>query len=330
MLFGLFDILQCCNKTASTELKVTTIGADSFENSCCRRTVEQDLKVVHITADVQDPLGPSTSHDPYGCKDGNVGPPPGRFHAATSSKLPALTPRQRDLKERVRLPVMLRYPVPQECSQDDPADVRAAELLRIFQAFVLDLNKGVYMTQVNACDEYSDIHCQLQDDLQTLKVDQGSGCIVEFPLTAVTRIYRIVRNDGPTPIPDADLDQSDAEHIVVVEFMRRKLVLVFGAMLDAQSFIMCTELLVRFAQEVSNVPTTPISCSMDDANRPPPEIPRPGGHPSGNYQHWTEAHRTEFPPFAGAEEEGVFPLLPEVRRSPEPPDTHKFFVDVVS
>merc|ERR1711862_1019273 len=81
--------------------------------------------------------------------------------------------------------------------------------------------------------------------------------IIEFPLTAVSKVYRIVKNDdkwysagslnGPTPMPPLPL--ANAEHIVVVEFMRRKLAFVFNEIVAAQSFLMCMELLIRRAQE---------------------------------------------------------------------------------
>lgn len=168
-----------------------------------------------------------------------------------------VTPRQRTFQDRVQLPQMRRYPVPPSCTQDDTEDVRLRELLRIYQEFVLDLHKGVHMTQLTSNQDYSDIHCQILEDLQTLKVDQGSGCIIEFPLGAVSKVYRIVKNDdkwysagsltGPTPMPPLPL--SNAEHIVVVEFMRRKLAFVFNEMTAAQSFLMCMELLIRRAQE---------------------------------------------------------------------------------
>merc|ERR1719392_344337 len=140
---------------------------------------------------------------------------------------------------------------------DDPEDVRRAELLRTYQDFVMDLHKGLHMTQLTSSQDYSDIHCQILEDLQTLKVDQGSGCIIEFPLSAVSKVYRIVKNDGkwysagsltgPTPMPPLPL--SNAEHIVVVEFMRRKLAFVFNEITAAQIFLMCMELLIRRAQE---------------------------------------------------------------------------------
>merc|ERR1712038_1779535 len=102
--------------------------------------------------------------------------------------------------------------------------------------------------------DYSEIHCQILEDLQTLKVDEGSGCIIEFPLGAVSKVYRIVKNDdrwhsAAEMTGSASMPPSNAEHIVVIEFMRRKLAFVFGEMSAAQSFLMCIELLIRRAQE---------------------------------------------------------------------------------
>jgi hypothetical protein len=143
------------------------------------------------------------------------------------------------------------------CSADDPEDLRRQELLRVYQDFVIELHKGLHMTQLTSHQDYSDIHCQILEDLQTLNVDQGNGCIIEFPLSAVSKVYRIVKNDdkwysagslnGPTPMPPLPL--SNAEHIVVVEFMRRKLAFVFNEIEAAQRFLMCMELLIRRASE---------------------------------------------------------------------------------
>jgi len=245
----LADFLQCCNRPASSEFRVVTID----DSDCCGRTGEGDLKVIHRSIDILESQLPPVEPIPSVASRGGItgaanhliGPPVDRFHAATGYSLPVMTPCQRDLKDRVRLPAMMKYPVPEECSDNDPEDIHVATLLRIFQGFVVDMHRGVYMTQVSSTDEHSDMHCQLQDDLLTLKVDQGSGCVIEFPLTAVTRIYRILRD-----ISKSSSILSRAEHMVVVEFTRRKLVLVFGDMQDAKSFIMCMELLVRFAQEI--------------------------------------------------------------------------------
>lgn len=215
------------------------------------------MEVINISSDVLEgnmhpPVHLLTTPDPY-----DMTRTPRSSPSKSPDKRVGLTPRQLVLKEQIALPVLARYPMPVHCSQDDPEEIRQAELLETYQAFVLDLHKGIYITQISSEDEYSDIHCQLQEDLKTLKVDQGSGCIVEFPLTAVTRLYRIIRNEGkcfgagsstgPTPMPPLPL--VNAEHIVVVEFMRRKLVLVFPSSPEAQSFLMCLELLVRAAQQ---------------------------------------------------------------------------------
>jgi len=230
--------LQCCNTrqdaASGGELKVVQLSSDVLE---C-----QVMQPVHLL----------TSQDSF---DMTVTP-------RTSCKgdrprsMP-ITPRQRSFRDRVRLPMMRRYPVPPSCTADDPEEWRRRELLQIYQEFTLDLHKGIHMTQLTSNQDYSDIHCQILEDLQTLKVDQGSGCIIEFPLTAVSKVYRIVKNDdkwysagsltGPTPMPPLPL--SNAEHIVVVEFMRRKLAFVFNEISAAQSFLMCMELLIRRAQE---------------------------------------------------------------------------------
>ena len=37
------------------------------------------------------------------------------------------------------------------------------------------MNRGRYLTQLGSNQDYSVIHCQVMDDMQTLKVDQGNG-----------------------------------------------------------------------------------------------------------------------------------------------------------
>merc|ERR1739845_256556 len=100
--------------------------------------------------------------------------------------------------------------------------------------------------------DYSDIHCQLMEDMLTLKLDQSNGRIIEFPLTGVSKVYRIVKSDdkwysATTSMPGAA--SSNTEHIVVVEFMRRKLAFVFKELQSSQRFLMCMELLIRRAQQ---------------------------------------------------------------------------------
>mmetsp|Transcript_61564 Transcript_61564/g.200905 ORF Transcript_61564/g.200905 Transcript_61564/m.200905 type:complete len:314 (-) Transcript_61564:57-998(-) len=228
---------------------------------CCNSHAEAngEIKVVHLSSEVLErgmnqPVHLLTSQDSFdvtvAMQRSGKGESPLR-HAS-------VTPRQQCLRDRVWLPKLRRYPVPPTCSESDPEDVRRDELLRLYQEFVLELHQGIHMTQLTSNQDYSDIHCQILEDLQTLKIDQGSGCIIEFPLGAVSKVYRIVKNDdkwfsagtltGPAPMPPLPL--SSAEHIVVVEFMRRKLAFVFSEIKVAQRFLMCIELLIRRAQEV--------------------------------------------------------------------------------
>merc|ERR1712139_156204 len=77
--------------------------------------------------------------------------------------------------------------------------------------------------------------------------------MLEFPLISIVRIYRIMRSDPSCldgrPPPLTSAPRSLTEHIVVMEFMERKLALVFGDAIEARNFLMCMELLVRLAHE---------------------------------------------------------------------------------
>jgi len=118
------------------------------------------------------------------------------------------------------------------------------------------------MTQLTPNHEYSEIHCQVFEDLTTLKVDQGSDCIIEFPLDKVSNMYCtvksdvdrkhvVIHSDGSKTVWSVAL--SNAKHVVYVEFMRRKLAFAFNESATAQKFLMCMGLLVRRAQEITNV-----------------------------------------------------------------------------
>lgn len=163
-----------------------------------------------------------------------------------------MTPRQMDLRDQLELPLLHTYPVPPNCSPDETEGEKRTKLLEMYQEFALDLNTGMYLTQLTSNRDYSDIHCQLMGDMQTLKLDQSNGRIIEFPLTGVSKVYRIVKNDDKwysagSAVPG--LQSSNTEHIVVVEFMRRKLAFVFKDLQTSQRFLMCMELLIRRAQQ---------------------------------------------------------------------------------
>lgn len=163
-----------------------------------------------------------------------------------------ITPRQRDLRDGLQLPRLQTYPVPPNSSPDDSAEERNKKLLQMYQEVALELHTGMYLTQLTADRDYSDIHCQLMEDMTTLKLDQSNGRIIEFPLTNVSKVYRIVKNEDKfytpgTPVPPERAAKS--EQIVVVEFLRRKLAFVFKELHISQRFMICMELLIRRAQQ---------------------------------------------------------------------------------
>mmetsp|Transcript_33025 Transcript_33025/g.74918 ORF Transcript_33025/g.74918 Transcript_33025/m.74918 type:complete len:287 (+) Transcript_33025:203-1063(+) len=169
-----------------------------------------------------------------------------------TSRAAPITPRQRDLRDQLELPSLHTYPVAPHCGPDDGEEERKKKLLDMYQEFALDMHAGMYLTQLTSNRDYSDIHCQLMEDMITLKLDQSNGRIIEFPLTNVSKVYRIVKNNDKwytagTPVPGAA--SANTEQIVVVEFMRRKLAFVFKELLISQRFLICMELLIRRAQQ---------------------------------------------------------------------------------
>lgn len=157
-------------------------------------------------------------------------------------------PKQRDIRDRLDLPVLTEYPVPPRCGANEPNDVKWLMLLQTYQDFAIELHTGIHLTQLFHDSTYITIHCQLMEDLQTLKLDQSNGRIIEFPLTSVSKVYRAMHDEArkwPKPLFAAGLD-----HVVVMEFMRRRLAFVFKESLEAQNFIMCLELLIRRAQQL--------------------------------------------------------------------------------
>jgi len=162
------------------------------------------------------------------------------------------TPRLQNIRDALQLPKLQMYPVPPNCSSQDSEEEQKRKLLQMYQEVALDLHAGMYLTQLTADRDYSDIHCQLMEDMTTLKLDQSNGRIIEFPLTNVSKVYRIVKNDDKFYTPGANMSgdrMGNSEHIVVVEFLRRKLAFVYREVQVAQRFMICMELLIRRAQQ---------------------------------------------------------------------------------
>jgi len=142
--------------------------------------------------------------------------------------------------------------VPPQCGPEDREEERQRLLLELYRDFALNMHAGLYLTQLTSSRECSEIHCQLAEDLLTLKLDQSNGRIIEFPLTNVSKVYRIVKSDErwrPAGAAAPGAPQGRTEQIVVVEFMRRKLAFVFKELPAAQRFLIGMELLIRRAQQ---------------------------------------------------------------------------------
>jgi len=176
---------------------------------------------------------------------------PRSFTNYNSRSMP-ITPRQRDLRDQLELPLLHTYPVPPNCNSSDDPEETQQKLLEMYREFALDLHTGMYLTQLTSSRDYSDIHCQLMEDMMTLKLDQSNGRIIEFPLTSVSKAYRIVKIEDKWYSAGSQMSGNAAantEHIVVVEFMRRKLAFCFKELQVSQRFLMCMELLIRRAQQ---------------------------------------------------------------------------------
>jgi hypothetical protein len=92
-----------------------------------------------------------------------------------------LTPRQRDLRNQLELPMLATYPLPPNAKITDSDEEKQWKLLEMYREFVLDLHTGMFLRQLTSNTTCSEIHCQLCEDLQTLKLSMSSGNIVEFP-----------------------------------------------------------------------------------------------------------------------------------------------------
>jgi hypothetical protein len=108
---------------------------------------------------------------------------------------PPITPRQKEMRDQLQLPELPQYPLAPGVTATDSEETRHQMLLEMYQEFALELHAGTFLRQLTSTRQYANIHCQLMEDLQTLKLDQSSGRIVEFPLSGVSKVYRIVRDD---------------------------------------------------------------------------------------------------------------------------------------
>lgn len=154
-----------------------------------------------------------------------------------------LTPRQQSVKDRLSLPALSPCPLPPGCSPDEDDATRRSKLLQMFRDFAVDLHVGMHLS-LSAGAEKTQIHCQLMDDLQTLKMDPNNGRLIEFPLSKVTKVYRMALHpEGAAKA--AAVPQAGSEHTVVMLLDNRKLAFVFQEIDASQRFLLGMELLIR-------------------------------------------------------------------------------------
>lgn len=126
------------------------------------------------------------------------------------------------------------------------------QLFEACMELALDLHMGMFLTQVTSDRDYADIHCQLTGDLHTLKVDEGSGCIIEFPLAATAKVCRAMKYDDKWYAMGAIWETnmpSGADHIIILDFGSRKLAFMFRPANRAKCFMTCIQLLISRAQQ---------------------------------------------------------------------------------
>lgn len=162
---------------------------------------------------------------------------------------PTMTMKQRSLRDKLEIP---KSSPGSSSEAPESREAKDQMLLKKYREFTLELHAGKFLTQFTANQDYTDVHCQLTDDLETLKLDEHNGCIVEFPLSAVAKMIHIVKNDNRWH--GAGLEMSDvlppcSEHLVIVDFQHRKLVFVFAEDREANRFMTCMQLLVRRSQQ---------------------------------------------------------------------------------
>lgn len=127
------------------------------------------------------------------------------------------------------------------------------QLTTQYHEFVIELLLGVHMTQVAWNFIRRDVHCQLMDDLQILKVDQYNGLIKEFPLCAVMEVVHLVSHKGQWFSPDlhkrGELPE-DVEHVALVDFPTNRLAFSFRDPQAAARFVHFMDSLVWRAQRM--------------------------------------------------------------------------------
>jgi len=181
-----------------------------------------------------------------------------------ANRIAPVTPRQKVLKGQLELPLMDSYPAPPDCQPDETPQEQHKRLLEVYRGFAMELHRGRYLTQLMGDRSYAEIHCQLMEDMSTLKLDQSNGRIIEFPLANVSDVYRLTKIKGKWQAAEKHSKSPEAatsEQILVVVFSKRKLAFVFKDLDSCSRFLLCMELLIWRAQQLEGLPLLSASFS---------------------------------------------------------------------
>jgi len=158
------------------------------------------------------------------------------------------------LKGQLELPMMDSYPAPPACQPDETPSEQQRRLLELYRGFALELHRGRYLTQLMGDMRYAEIHCQLMEDMSTLKLDQSNGRIIEFPLANVSDVYRLTKVRGKWQPASSSPQAATFEQLSVVVFCKRKLAFVFKDLDACNRFMLCLELLIWRARQSEGLP----------------------------------------------------------------------------
>eukprot|EP00811_Abedinium_folium_P000895 NODE_10821_length_1326_cov_7.391159.p1 GENE.NODE_10821_length_1326_cov_7.391159~~NODE_10821_length_1326_cov_7.391159.p1 ORF type:complete len:323 (+),score=55.07 NODE_10821_length_1326_cov_7.391159:69-1037(+) len=258
-----------------TMVPEASLAPDSWMFRCCAVPDAPRLgEEANIASIIAAPL--NLSFKSVGMKAG---------YATDWSPPTVLTKKQLELRSRLKLPT------PEMCCGEpllagETTEGRHRWLLDMYQDFAFELYEGMFLKQLRT-DICSDrVHCQLVDDLETLKLDFEDGCIIEFPLSAVSQVRHLLRHESKWYSMPAGMchsynqvirqDESDqrrricgeepcskgdeagpepaptfpptAEHIIVMQFQMKQLAFSFATVPYAQRFMTCIELMISMSR----------------------------------------------------------------------------------
>lgn len=202
----------------------------------CHTNGEPDHVVETIASPPSSPPPPPLPHYLTRPDEFDLTFTPRTFEDPATPRMVSSTKEQMRVLEGMEVPIMKEYPAIPGGRSFSSGTQRRDQLCKMFQDFVIDLHTGMYIRQVLSSHDHADIHCQLVKDTMSLRLDQCSGCIVEFPLFEISKFQHVRLSSG-------------IGQVVVVIFEKRKLAFLFQELDVANRFQICMEILTRLAIE---------------------------------------------------------------------------------